>query len=226
MVGRAAGVSGGLPLVEASGRDTRFNYMSCPLNCSHRGRCDLHAFCACDEGYFGLDCGLTRGSDGRPSAWRAAGAATSSAAHLRLRLAGGAAPRPAAAARLDHAIGERILLSHHREADALAADYFGSPGRATSRSPSSERSPSAGHFGTQASRPTAARATCSRCSASRARRDRPATETRAWRAWHSMMRSSRRAPRRQWLALTLNGIADMERGDARKCHVFQPGRTS
>ena len=124
MVGRAAGVSGGLPLVEASGRDTRFNYMHCPLNCSHRGRCDLHAFCACDDGYFGLDCGLIRGSDGRPSAWRAAGAATARPRIYVYDLPVELRHGPQLLLELDHAIGERILLSHHREADPLAADYF------------------------------------------------------------------------------------------------------
>ena len=33
----------------------------CPLNCSGRGACDWQGFCRCDDGYWGMDCGISRG---------------------------------------------------------------------------------------------------------------------------------------------------------------------
>ena len=225
MVGRAAGVSGGLPLVEASGRDTRFNYMHCPLNCSGHGRCDLHAFCACDEGHFGLDCGLTRGSDGRPSAWRAAGAATARPRIYVYDLPVELRHGPQLLLELDHAIGERILLSHHREADPLAADYFWILGPSheplTKLRAIAQRWP---FWNSSVAADRGARHVLSLLGeqgAARQTRDRD--EGVAGVALDDAFEPS--SPRRQWLALTLNGIADMERGDARKCHVcFQPGK--
>ena len=37
----------------------------CLLNCSAHGLCDWEGFCHCDEGYWGIDCALTRSPSGR-----------------------------------------------------------------------------------------------------------------------------------------------------------------
>ena len=151
-VGRALGGLGHVPLVAPSSAAVSFNYMPCPANCSSRGRCDLHGFCACDAGYWGLDCGLTRGADGAPVAWHAARpahaagvAARAPPAALAALAAAPAYARPAPRVYVydldvawrvgpqllgehDFALTERLLASPHREADPLRADYFWLPG--------------------------------------------------------------------------------------------------
>jgi len=39
---------------------------ACFLNCSGRGECDWQGFCRCADGWYGLDCALRTGADGRP----------------------------------------------------------------------------------------------------------------------------------------------------------------
>ena len=61
---------GAVQLTEASSSRVSFNFALCPLNCSGRGSCDLHGFCRCEAGYWGLDCGVRMNADRRPVAWR------------------------------------------------------------------------------------------------------------------------------------------------------------
>ena len=137
MLGHAAAVASkassgvrrsGLPLYEASSTFVTFNFVRCPLECSSRGSCDLHGFCRCQRGFWGLDCGVTMGPDGRPVAWRFSDHAITQA---------GASPRiymydldvawrigPQLLSELDFALTERLLRSPHREADPASADYY------------------------------------------------------------------------------------------------------
>ena len=70
MLGKAVDGIRSLPLSEPSSHSVSFNFMRCPLNCSGRGICDLHGFCECDQGYWGLDCGITYNKHRKPIAWR------------------------------------------------------------------------------------------------------------------------------------------------------------
>ena len=128
LVGRAANGIGARALYEPSTAAVSFNVMRCHLNCSGRGACDLHGLCVCDHGYWGLDCGVTRGrTSGRPIAWRTGGDEATTwpsprvyVYDLPVRWRVG----PQLLGEHDFALTERLLLSAHREADPTRADYF------------------------------------------------------------------------------------------------------
>ena len=140
-----------VPIHRSNVRFHSFTQVACPLGCSSRGRCDLQGFCLCDEGFWGLDCGITyRARSGTPAsrtpvAWRHFGR-RAEASRTELSLARPArsesrSPRiyvydldavwrlgPQLLLELDHDLLERLLLSPFREADPSAADYFWIPG--------------------------------------------------------------------------------------------------
>lgn len=122
---------GAVQLTEASSSRVSFNFALCPLNCSGRGSCDLHGFCRCEAGYWGLDCGVRMNADRRPVAWRQLVAGLEHLPSPRifvydLDVAWRIGPQ--LLGEYDRALSERLLLSPHREADPLKADFFWVPG--------------------------------------------------------------------------------------------------
>ena len=240
LLGRAVGGVSEVPLYEPSSASVSFNFMRCPLNCSGHGECDLQGFCTCDTGYWGLDCGVTADGSGggRPVAWR----------HSRSRFA--PSPRvyvydldvewrvgPQLLGEHDLALTERLLLSPHREADPLKADYFWIAGPnlqplakleyVRRKWPHWNRTlVDAGGSDTLAARHILA------LLSERGVGDtdlRPAVSTQLLGPWSSR-RAERPDPpidgdlhpasrRRAWLALGLNGMADFRQGSPRRSGV-------
>ena len=135
---RAANGTGGVLVRLAGTASLAFNVARCLLDCSGRGVCDLQAFCHCERGYWGSDCGITVGADGRPLSWRHS---RITAGGRMLRGSHAPSPRvfvhdlpvsmrtgPQLLAEFDRALTERLMRSAHREADPDVADYFWLPG--------------------------------------------------------------------------------------------------
>ena len=127
MLGKAVDGIRSLPLSEPSSHSVSFNFMRCPLNCSGRGICDLHGFCECDQGYWGLDCGITYNKHRKPIAWRFAKEQDATYQSPRIYvydLDVAWRTGPQLLSEYDLALTERLLLSPYREADPSKADYF------------------------------------------------------------------------------------------------------
>ncbi|KAL3929373.1 MAG: hypothetical protein SGPRY_001985 [Prymnesium sp.] len=132
--GHSALPSSPMSLVEASSFAVAFNMVRCPLDCLSHGSCDLHGFCRCEEGFWGIDCGIT---------W-----AHNLSSSLPNRLIAWQFPTPGSMApriyvydlpvswrigsqllgEHDARLVERLLSSPYREADPSIADYFWMPG--------------------------------------------------------------------------------------------------
>ncbi|KAL1496466.1 hypothetical protein AB1Y20_016420 [Prymnesium parvum] len=208
---RARGAEAALPLHPPSSA-AAFNAAPCPLDCSSRGECDLHGFCRCEKGFWGLDCGLTAagGGGGGAVAWRHPPAATAPPApriyvyDLAVRWRLGAQ----LLAELDGALLGALLASPHREANAAKADYFWVPGPNLLPARKLRHLRAAyPYWNRSGARPSHILTLFGERGA--ADSDLPSAAADA--ELHAG------SPSRRWLSLTLNGMADG--GGGRRCHV-------